>query len=301
MISGMQPVVSVVIIFLDEERFLAEAVESVLGQTYRSWEVVLVDDGSTDASTRIARAYAGKYPDAIRYVEHDGHENRGMSASRNLGIARAHGRYVAILDADDVWVPTTLEEQVAILDSHPEAAMVYGRVQRWYSWTGDADDRHRDSMRELVVPPDRVVAPPTLCPLLIQDRGVPSGILVRREVAEEVGGFEAKFRGMYEDNAFLFKVCLRHAVFASGRSWYRYRKREDSSCANVVRSGGYPATRLAFLAWADDYVSAQGVENLDIRRALRDERRRSRRGVLPALRHRIRRLLRRDVPTPDVR
>ena len=295
------PIVSVVVIFLNEEQFLAEAIESVLAQTFISWELVLADDGSTDESTQIARRYADTYPDRIRYAEHDGHENRGMSATRNLGVARARGRYVAFLDADDVWVPRTLEEQVAVLESHPRVAMVYGRVQRWYSWTGDAADARRDSMRDLVVVPDRIVEPPALCPLLIQDRGVPSGILVRREVLDRVGGFEAGFRSMYEDNAFLFKVCLRHAVFPSGRSWYRYRKRDDSSCANVVRSGRYPATRQEFLRWAEQYVSEQGVEDREIRQALRDEQRRARRQAWPEFRRRIRGLLRRAVSAPDAR
>ena len=86
------PEVSVTIIFLDEERFLAEAVESVLAQSYTNWELLLVDDGSTDRSTEIARGYALANPDRIRYLEHPGHANRGMSASRNLGVRSARAR-----------------------------------------------------------------------------------------------------------------------------------------------------------------------------------------------------------------
>lgn len=295
------PVVSIVIIFLNEARFLEQAIESVLAQTFASWELLLVDDGSTDESTRLARRYAQNYPENVHYLEHDGHENRGMSASRNLGIHRARGRYVAFLDADDVWVSVALEQQVAILEAHPAAAMVYGRVQRWYSWTGDPADRQRDSLRELVVPADEMVEPPALCPLLLQDRGVPSGILVRRGVAERVGGFETTFRGMYEDNAFLLKVCLRHAVFASGRSWYLYRKHGDSSCANAVKRGHYRATRLAFLAWAERYLSAQGVEDSEIWLALQNERSRERRGAFDGVRRWLPRRWRRSGSAPDMR
>ncbi|HEX8089705.1 MAG TPA: glycosyltransferase family 2 protein, partial [Blastocatellia bacterium] len=95
--------VSVIIIFLNAEEFIAEAIESVFDQTYSDWELLLVDDGSTDASAEIALRYAAGYRGRVRYLEHEGHQNRGMSASRNLGIASARGEFVAFLDADDVW------------------------------------------------------------------------------------------------------------------------------------------------------------------------------------------------------
>ena len=65
----------------------------------------MVDNGSTDRSTDIALQYAAHYPGRVRYLEHAGHQNRGMSASRNLGIKNAAGAYIALLDADDVWLP----------------------------------------------------------------------------------------------------------------------------------------------------------------------------------------------------
>ena len=124
-----EPLVSAITIFLDAETFLREAIESVLAQTYANWELLLVDDGSTDGSTEIALGYARLYPQRIRYLEHEGHRNRGMSASRNLGIPHARGEYIALLDADDVWLPLKLERQVAILESDPESAMVYGATR----------------------------------------------------------------------------------------------------------------------------------------------------------------------------
>src|SRR5581483_8934066 len=99
------PVVSVIMIFLNEEKFIEEAVHSVLSQRYDNWELLLVDDGSTDASTAIARKFAQQYPEKVRYLEHKGHTNRGMSASRNLGMHHARGKYIALLDGDDVWLP----------------------------------------------------------------------------------------------------------------------------------------------------------------------------------------------------
>src|SRR6266566_10127625 len=112
-----QTPVSVVIIFFNAERFIQEAIDSVFAQTYKNWELLLVDDGSGEGSTAIARSYVERDPQHVRYLEHPGHANRGMSASRNLGIGNAQGAYVAFLDADDVWFSNILEEQVAILEA----------------------------------------------------------------------------------------------------------------------------------------------------------------------------------------
>src|ERR1017187_6705495 len=109
-----QPQVSVVIPFLNAQRFLEEAIESVFSQTFRSWELLLVDDGSRDSGTSIARRYSGQHPDQVRYFEHHEHRNRGLPASRNLGIRHAKGHYIAPLDSDDVWLPDKLKQQVAI-------------------------------------------------------------------------------------------------------------------------------------------------------------------------------------------
>src|SRR6266536_2693170 len=160
-----QPVVSVIIIFWNAERFIQEAIESVLMQAYANWELLLVDDGSTDGRTDIARRHAHQYPGRVNYFEHPGHRNRGMSASRNLGIRNAQGAYIAFLDADDVWLPNILEEQVGILEAYPEAAMVYGPIEYWYSWTGNPEDCERDYVEKLGVTPNAVIEPPKLLPL----------------------------------------------------------------------------------------------------------------------------------------
>src|SRR5438093_8888063 len=106
------PLVSSIIIFFNAEKYFAEAIDSALAQTYPNWELILCDDGSTDGSTQIARKYAERYPDRVRYCEHEGHVNRGMSATRNLGLRHARGELIAWLDADDVWLPHKLARQV---------------------------------------------------------------------------------------------------------------------------------------------------------------------------------------------
>ena len=161
--------VSIITIFLDEELFLSEAIESILAQTYSYWELLLVDDGSTDSSTAIALKYAEQYPDKICYLEHENHQNKGMSTSRNLGISKARGDHITFLDADDIWLPHKLEQQVAIMDSQPDAALVCGRTQWWYGWTGKTEDIQRDFIQKLDVPLDTIVEPPTLLLLFLRD------------------------------------------------------------------------------------------------------------------------------------
>ncbi len=156
------PRVSVVISFLNAERFLRETMESVFAQTCQSWELLLIDDGSTDASVGISRDYAARFPEKVRYFDHEDHRNRGLTASRNVGIHHARGEFIAVLDSDDVWLPSKLEEQLNILDSHPEVAMVCGASQYWFSWTQQLDDMQKDFVRPIGVRPGQVYHPPSL-------------------------------------------------------------------------------------------------------------------------------------------
>ena len=257
-----KPLVSAIIIFLNADKFIEEAIASVLAQTYDHWELLLVDDGSSDRSTAIAQHYAEQYPGKIRYLEHEGHQNRGMSASRNLGISHARGEYIGFLDADDIWLPQKLEQQVAILCSQPEAAMIYGRSQIWYSWTGDPKDRQRDHFYDLGVQPNTLVKPPTLLLLLLQNKcqtPTPSNPLMRRKVFSDIGRFEETFRTMYEDQVFFAKVELNASVFVANNCWTRYRQ-HPQSCTSAAENKNYYSTRLPFLNWLGNYLSEQGVQ-----------------------------------------
>ncbi|MUL38742.1 glycosyltransferase [Gloeocapsopsis dulcis] len=271
-----KPLVSAIVIFLNAEKFIQEAIESIFAQTYDHWELLLVDDGSSDSSTAIARCYATKHPEKVRYLEHDGHQNHGMSATRNLGIRNAKGKYIAFLDADDVWLPHKLEQQVAILESQPEAAMVYGSTQYWYSWTEKPEDIQRDSVPDLGVQVNTLFKPPTLLtacyPLGKASAPCPSDLLLRREMVERIGGFEEDFRGMYqmyEDQAFLTKVYLKESVFVASECWDRYRLHPDSCSSMVTKAGQYHSVRLVFLNWLAKYLSEQGVKDNKIWQALR--------------------------------
>lgn len=266
------PLVSAIIIFFNAEKFIQEAIDSVFAQTFREWELLLVDDGSVDESSKIAKKISTEHPHQVRYLEHEGHQNLGMSAARNLGILHAKGKYVAFLDADDAWYPYTLKEQFAVLESQTQAAMVFGPLLYWYSWTGKTEDQKLDTIEELGVAPNRLVRPPRLLSLFLVNKAtVPSGILVRREAIDRVGGFEEIFRGEYEDQAFCAKICLSAPVFASSRCWYRYRQHPESAVSVGHATGQTDAARLIFLEWLSRYLSDQGMKDLGVWWSLRKE------------------------------
>jgi glycosyltransferase involved in cell wall biosynthesis len=269
-----QPLVSVIMIFLNEETFIQEAIESVIVQTYGNWELLLVDDGSTDRSSKIALEYAAQYPNRIIYLEHDGHRNRGMSATRNLGIRHAKGEYIAFLDGDDIYLPDKLAQQVAIMKSQSSAAMVYGHTQDWFSWTGSPEDRQRDLIYDLKVQTNTLIESPLLFNLCLQ-RKVPTpctcSALVRREVVEQVGGFEESFRGLYEDQVFFLKVMLQAPVFVSSEWWDKYRRRPDSCNSTARKTGQNYALRLLFLNWLETYLKEQAIVNPEIKTSLHKE------------------------------
>jgi glycosyltransferase involved in cell wall biosynthesis len=266
-----KPLVSTVMIFFNEEKFLPEAIKSVFAQTYENWELLLVDDGSTDGSTKIALRYAKQCPEKIRYLEHDEHRNRGASAARNLGISNAKGKYIAFLDADDVWLPDKLDHQVEILNSQPEAAMLCGATQWWYSWTGNPQDIKRDHIRAVSVQADTLFMPPKLLTLFLQNTNVPCtcSVLLRREIIEATGGFEEAFRHVFTDQAFYAKLCLKAPVFVSGDCWDRYRQHPDSCCSVAKRTKTLHFAELFYLNWLETYLLAEGIKNSELLRALR--------------------------------
>ena len=259
--------VSVVVSFLNAERFLAEAIESVFSQTFKSWELLLVDDGSSDDSSKIAREYAAKYPEIVRYFEHYRHRNRGLPASRNVGIRNAAGEYIALLDADDLWLPNKLERQVGILDSHPEAALVYGTTLYWHSW---ADGAKSDSLALPGIPSDRIYDPPELLKLTLSEQTVspcPSDLMFRKASISNLGGFEESFLGifaMYEDQSFLAKVYADLPVYVSSECWDRYRIHPGQLCATVIRAGRKSQAEYFFLSWALEYLSRCGRMDAEI-------------------------------------
>jgi glycosyltransferase involved in cell wall biosynthesis len=288
--------VSIITPFLNAGPFIEESIQSVLAQTYDDWELLLVDDGSTDASTGIAVRYAAAHPERVRYLSHEHRQNRGASASRNLGARHARGEYLAFLDADDVYLPRKLEVQVPILDAHPNVAMLYAATEYWYSWSGRPDDAGRDWVwRKYGAQPDTPVEPPQMLVRFLEDGGtVPcmGGVLVRRAAVQSVGGWEESFRRICTDQVFHAKLCLNFPVMIVDACLDRYRQHEDSSCRMVERAGQLNSAFETYLSWLESYVAAQPVvapTAPTVRAAVRRALRRHRHPVLHRLQRQARR------------
>jgi glycosyltransferase involved in cell wall biosynthesis len=248
--------------FLNTETFLAEAIESVIAQTFSNWELLLVDDGSGPAATAIAKRYAAQWPGQIRYLEHPEHLNRGISATRNLGVGHARGEFIAFLDSDDIWLPSKLADHAAVLDAHHEVGMVCGTTILWRSWSNGQDHimLTGDRQNAIVYPPDAAVA---LFPLGKGRTASFSDVVFRAEVVRQLGGFEEQFTGNYDDQVLLLKVYLSTPVYFSSTISNKYRQHSTSTSATAFREGRTAQDTLCFLEWFERYLRT--LEKVDPR------------------------------------
>ena len=252
------PRVSAIIIVLNGEGFLGEAIDSVIAQNFDDWELLVVDDGSSDGTRPLVERYATADP-RIRLLRHPDHGTHGMSASRNRGLADARGEFVAFLDADDLWLPDKLAEQVAILDRQPEAAMVYGRTLIWHEWAAAAGER--DHFYELGVAPEAVYRPLQLFHQLLENRHqtpTTCNAMIRRKAAEAVGGFDPSFRTMFEDQVFFAKLLLACPAFVSGATWAKYRQHPASASSQARDSAEVTREHLRYLRAVRRHLIARG-------------------------------------------
>ena len=278
------PLVSVIIPFLDpRDDFLRDAVASVEAQCYRPLELIFVNDGSAQSTVALAKRLADSVDLPARFIEHPRGANRGCSATRNLGASMARGEYLAFLDADDVWVSTKLGEQVDILRSDAKLAMVFGLTRYWYSWQQGDGSLPADFVVNRGVKRPVTMKPPAFVPLILRGRVIvpgPSNMMVRRDAYVRCGGFEETFRGMYEDQVFHAKLCLRFPVIVSSRVWYRYRQHPGAHTVLSNRAGQYRETREKFLNWVEEHLSKTEMNDIGLRKVLRREQWRLRHLVL---------------------
>jgi hypothetical protein len=190
--------VSVVIPAWNAAGYLRRAIESVLGQTRRPREIIVVDDGSTDSTAEVAAEYAA----AVTCVRQ---AHQGLSVARNEGVARATSEWVAFLDADDEWLPPKLERQMAILGDYPGL--------RWCSChRKDVGAVRRTELTPSVAPMLALLAERPILPLVaVMATGLsvaPSGMVVDRAVLRESGGFDPSL--CYSQDRDLWLRMARH-------------------------------------------------------------------------------------------
>jgi glycosyltransferase involved in cell wall biosynthesis len=231
--------VSLIIPCFNLGRYLPEAVASVRRQTFSDVEIIVVDDGSTEAETAAAiGAMAG--PD-LRVVRS---ENRGLSAARNLGISYARGEYISCLDADDMFQPEWLELAVRRLDADPDIAF----VSHWLEAFGEEEGEWTPGRSDLAA---------------LLDQNVFNGAaLFRRRLVDVVGGFDESMREGCEDWEFWIRVLeAGHRGAIIPVVLYRYRRRADSM-SRVMNDTG--AWFHLYGALVDKHAGVYDVHLLDL-------------------------------------
>jgi len=191
-----QPRVSVIIPTYNRYDLLRMAVASVINQTFNSYEIIVVDDGSTDSTSKIK----DEYGNALRYFYKN---NAGVSSARNFGIGKSNGEFIAFLDSDDEWRNDKLEKQVNFLDEHKDIGMVlcnYNYMNTSRQITGAVDRRqHLPYDGSLLV---YVMMSPWL---------IPSSLLIRKNILDEVGYFDESLETA-EDLDLHIRVAAKHQI-----------------------------------------------------------------------------------------
>jgi hypothetical protein len=175
------PLVSVIIPSFNHARYIRECIDSVFCQTFKDFEVIVVDDGSSDESLDILRSFGNR----IRLIEQS---NRGTQAARNRGLQLAKGKYIALLDSDDGWLPNKLEVQIDALSRQPEIGLLYS-----FCHTINADGSRRKKEWHYGKPIDH---PNGALAQLLQECFIPAlTVVFRRQCIDEVGYFDEELLG----------------------------------------------------------------------------------------------------------
>jgi glycosyltransferase involved in cell wall biosynthesis len=213
-----KPFISVIIPVYNGERYVAQAVESALAQTYENFELVIINDGSTDQSRQAVARYLER-PN-VRYIEQ---ENRGVAAARNAGIRAASGELIGFLDQDDLWLPEKLAVQVAYLDEHPDIPLVHANQDHIdgdgkpiaFHWPTDARGH---CFKEL----------------FIENRIAVLTVLVRRRCLDEVGPLNERV-SIADDYELWLRIARRYPIGHIDRVLARYRFHDRNVSRDLFR------------------------------------------------------------------
>jgi len=205
----MNPLVSVIIPTFNSAKYVGQAVESALGQTYGNLEIIVVDDGSSD-DTRESLEPSLKH---IRYLYQ---ENKGVYAARNKGITSANGKYVAFLDSDDIWYPDKLSAQVDVLEAHPDFPIVHTDTS-----TIDAEghlirqsvNRERQSINGMVF---EEFFNSNMAVILL------STVMINRKCFKTVGIFDERYP-IVQDYGFFLRLSFEYPIYFLDKPLVKYR------------------------------------------------------------------------------
>ena len=207
------PLISICVPAFKAEKHLGETLESIRGQTFADWEVIVTEDGSKDGAEAIVQAFGRSMVQKVTYHRHD--PNRGLPATRNHGISNAHGTWIALLDSDDLWTADHLET-LAARAAQNDADLIHAGSLLFESDTGKELETRAPSKEEISAFPLSLF----LGRYVIQ----PSSVLLRKQLWQTVGGFNPDFRYV-EDREMWLRCARAGGRFAyTGKITCRYRK-----------------------------------------------------------------------------
>jgi glycosyltransferase involved in cell wall biosynthesis len=226
----MKPRVSVVIACYNTAELVTETLDSVLAQTYRDFEVILVNDGSAD-TIELERVLQ-PYLDKITYIKK---ENGGVSSARNRGIRAARGELIATIDSDDLWVPEYLAFQVAQLDADPSADIVYPNAV----FFGGGESGRRLAM-EATRPRPEV----TFTTLVTEECSVVTSVLARKDALERAGLYDETLSRSEDFDLWLRCVKTGSRIIYHDKVLLRSRRRPGSLSSDAARMAEHAAKVL---------------------------------------------------------
>ena len=196
------PLVTIITPVYNSEKFVGETIESVIGQFYQNWEMIVVDDGSTDKTESIVRCYMSR-DSRIKYCSL-GYNSGRPAVPRNYGIEHSHGDYIAFLDSDDIWLPEKIEKQIKLFQISNETAMVYTRFKTIEG----------DTISSSIFPKNgRYKSGNIFKSLYLRSFVACSSVMVKKSVLDQVGLFNADPELIaIEDTDLWLRIALKYKI-----------------------------------------------------------------------------------------
>jgi glycosyltransferase involved in cell wall biosynthesis len=229
-----KPLATVILPVYNSERFLGRTLDSIFAQTYPHFELLAVDDGSTDGSAQILEEYAGRFSDRMRILRHPDNKNRGVSAARNLAWENGCGTYTAFIDADDCWHPEKLASQVALMETHPDTGLCFTQARL----LRDAEDISYLHRQDTIGRIDADDTRSTFWQLVTGSLQCAfSSVMVRNEAVMAKAPFDLNLPYQSEDRIFLCKMAAGTSFTGLEQTLADYRIHDDNFTARIVRNG----------------------------------------------------------------